>query len=230
MKQQLYIKKGRKYIPIDNKLSRYEEDCIWMSYRYCIGRHTIAAHMHAGEIAANAYGRMSDERTQFMSYDINREISRILNVHDWFEFDNEWSIPKSEYKPLDLLYRCLDENSITSDEELRKIKNITAIYNQGELVFDIHYYKHGDNVRSLSYLHDLEVWQQLANLFDLEGHKMCRLIDDTFCEYYECWKMNDSEYKKYRIPVDAGFSIFTYIPDDNIAEDNVEISKENSHA
>lgn len=225
MKPQLYIKKGRKYIPIDNKLSQYEEDCIWMSYRYCIGRHTIAAHMHAGEIAAHAYGRMSDERTQFMSHDINREISHILNVYNWFEFDNEWSIPKSEYRPLDLLYRCLNDANIRSDEELRRIKNITAIYNQGEWVFDIHYYTHGDNVRSLSDIHDLEVWQQLANLFDLDGHKMCRLIDDTFCEYYECWKMNRGGYKKYRIPVDArgNFSVLTYLPDENIAEVNVEL-------
>lgn len=229
MTEQLYIKKGRKYIPIDNKLSQYEEDCIWMSYRYCIGRHTIAAHMHAGEIAAHAYGRMSDERTQFMSQDINREIAHILNVHDWFEFDNEWSIPKSEYRPLDLLYRCLNDVNIHSNEELRKIKNITAIYDKGRWVFDIHHYKHGDNVRSLSDIQDLEVWQQLANLFDLEGHKMCRLKDDTFCEYYECWKMNGSEYKKYRIPVDAGFSVLTYIPDESIAEDNIDISKENSH-
>jgi hypothetical protein len=228
MNEQLYIKKGRKYIPIDNNLSQYEEDCIWMSYRYCIGRHTIAAHMHAGNIASHAYGRMSDDRTQFMSEDINREIAHILNVHNWFEFDNEWNIPKSEYRPLDLLYRCLDEANITSDEELRRIKNITAFYKDGQWMFDIHYYKHGDNVRSLSDLQDLEVWQQLANLFDLKGHKMCRLIDDTFCEYYECWKhyrkpSGECGYKMYRIPVDAGFSVLTYIPDESIAEDNVQL-------
>lgn len=225
MKPQLYIKKGNRYKPIDNKLSRYEEDCIWMSYRYCIGRHTIAAHMHAGEIAAHAYGRMSDERTQFMSHDINREIAHILNVHNWFEFDNEWSIPESEYRPLDLLYRCLNDANIHTDEYLRRIKNITAIYKDGEWIFDIHYHKHGDNVRSLSDIQDLEVWQQLANLFDLEGHKLCRLTDETFCEYYECWKMNGGEYKKYRIPVEAGgnFSVLTYIPDESIAEDNVEL-------
>ena len=230
MKQQLYIKKGRQYIPLDNKLSQYEEDCIWMSYRYCIGRHTIAAHMHAGEIAAHAYGCMSDERTQFMSQDINREIAHILNVHNWFEFDNEWSIPESEYRPLDLLYRFMDDNCITSDDKLRKIKNITAIYDKGEWVFDIHYHKHGDNVRSLSDIQDLEVWQQLANLFDLAGHKMCRLKDDTFCEYYECWKSchenGKLRYRKYRIPVDRlNFSVLTYIPDESIAEDNIDLTR-----
>lgn len=34
-------------------LSEYEIDNIWMSYRYCIPRHTIASHCHAGDIANN---------------------------------------------------------------------------------------------------------------------------------------------------------------------------------
>ena len=220
--QQLYHKKGNKYIPVSNKLSQYEEDCIWMSYRYCIGRHTIASHMHAGEIASHAYGRMSDERTQFMSRDINREIANILEIHNWFEL-NEWCIPYDEYRPLDLLYRCLNEANIHTNEQLRKIKNITAIYKDGKWMFDIHYYVHGDNVRSLSDIQNLEVWQQLANLFDLKNHKMCRLIDDTFCEYYECWKMERDGYKMYRIPVEKrhNFSVLSYIPDESIKEDNI---------
>ena len=182
--------------------------------------------MHAGDIASHAYGRMSDERTQFMSHDINREIAHILNIHNWFEFDNEWSIHQSEYRPLDLLYRCLDEANIHSDEELRKIKNITAIYKgSGKWIFDIHYFVHGDNVRSLSDIRDLEVWQQLANLFDLKGHKLLRLKDDTFCEYYECWKMDRDGYKRYRIPVEKrhNFSVLSYIPDESIKEDNIEL-------
>ena len=229
MTKQLYIKKGNRYLPIDNNLSQYEEDCIWMSYRYCIGRHTIAAHMHAGEIAANAYGRMSPERTQFMSHDINREIAHILNIHDWLTFEREYNAPKSDFKPLDLLYRFMDANCITSDDELRKIKNITATYDDG-WIYDIYRFHEGcSNVRSLSDIQDLEVWQQLANLFDLAGHKTCRLKDGTLGEYYECWKSchenGKLRYRKYRIPVDAGFSILTYIPDESIAEDNIDLTR-----
>ena len=196
-----------------------------MSYRYCIGRHTIASHMHAGEIASHAYGRMSDERSRFMSKDINREIARVLNIYNWLEFDNEWNIPQGEYRPLDLLYRCLNDANIHSDEELRKIKNITAIYKDGKWTVDIHHHVHGCNIRTLSDIQDLEVWQQLANLFDLQGHKMCRLIDDTFCEYYECWKMEGDGYKMYRIPVDKrhNFSVLSYIPDESIKEDNIAL-------
>ena len=68
----------------EQMLSEYEIDNIWMSYRYCIGRHTIAAHCHAGDIANNAYGRMTKERMQFMAKDINQEIYDCLHVHDWF--------------------------------------------------------------------------------------------------------------------------------------------------
>lgn len=226
MSQQLYHKKGNKYYPVSNELSQYEEDCIWMSARYCIGRHTIASHMHAGEIASHAYGRMSDERSQFMSEDINREIANILHIHDWVTFEREYNAPISDFRPLDLLYRFMDANCITSDDELRKIKNITATYDDG-WIYDIYRFHEGrSNVRSLSDIQDLEVWQQLANLFDLEGHKTCRLTDGTLCEYYECWKScyenGKMRYRKYRIPVDAGFIVLTYIPDESIAEDDVK--------
>ena len=66
----------------NNMLSEYEMDNIYMSYRYCIGRHTIAAHCHAGDIANNAYGRMSKERMQFMSNDINSSIYNCLHIND----------------------------------------------------------------------------------------------------------------------------------------------------
>ena len=45
-------------------LSTFEEDCIWMSYRYCIGRSTIAAHMHAGGIANFVYDKLTPERLE----------------------------------------------------------------------------------------------------------------------------------------------------------------------
>ena len=41
----------KKFIRANTKLDSYEEDSMWMSYRYCIGRHTIASHMRANDIA-----------------------------------------------------------------------------------------------------------------------------------------------------------------------------------
>ena len=69
-------------------------------------------------------------------------------------------------------------------------------------------------------------------MHQMEGEPS-RKISDTIRDriyeegrkHYECWKMNRGEYKKYRIPVTAGFSVLTYIPDESIAENNVELMK-----
>ena len=65
-----FVKKSTSLTDFDG----YEEDSMWMSYRYCIGRHTIAAHIRAGDIGTHCYGRMTKERSVFTAYDINREI------------------------------------------------------------------------------------------------------------------------------------------------------------
>ena len=61
-------------------LKDYEEDGIWMSYRYCIGRKTIASHMRAGDILKHYYERLklTPDRCQFMSKDINKSIEDCL--------------------------------------------------------------------------------------------------------------------------------------------------------
>ena len=73
-------------------MTDYEEDCIWMSYRYCIGRHTIASHMHANDIWKNCRGRMSKERELFTAFDINRSIEDSLRwIKPYFHFPSEQS-------------------------------------------------------------------------------------------------------------------------------------------
>jgi hypothetical protein len=225
----------------ENKASRcmltsYEEDCVWMSYRYCIGRSTIAAHCHASDIAENTYGRLSNERTEFMSNDINQSIYDILRVHNFADFGWYGNIPKNVFRPLDVLYSILDKEEIDSHEKIRKIKEISIEWNRDKQDYDYAIYWFSDNDknkdygRSLSTYTDLEIWQQLANLFDLSNHKWCKLTDGTLCEYYECWKhkMIDGKIKfeKYKIPTDRlNLSILTYIPQDSILEDNIEQTK-----
>lgn len=64
----------------DMPVSSYEEDLIWMSYRYCIGRHTIAACSHAHDIAKNHYRRLSDSQAEMMARDIRNEIKQSLQI------------------------------------------------------------------------------------------------------------------------------------------------------
>ena len=52
-------------------LSDYEYDSLWMSYRYAIGRHTIAAHMHASDIAQYSVDKLSPDQKKIVARDIN---------------------------------------------------------------------------------------------------------------------------------------------------------------
>lgn len=209
----------------------FNEDYIWMSYRYCIGRHTIAAHMHASTIAQDAYGRLSVERTQFNSNDINCEIHHILSCGNFIDFGWYGNIPETHFKPLDVVYSILDKENIDTLEKIQEIKTFEIEWNREKQDYDYYIIRkvHNDRNRSLSDLQELEIWQQLANLFDLKGHKWCKLINDDICEYYECWKSGRTVdgklcFKKYKIPVDRYYnlSVLTYIPEENIKEDNIE--------
>ena len=68
------------------------EDFIWMSYRYCIGRKTIAACTHADTIAeliSKNPNILSNERKAFMAKDIRREINTAVNFKKSLYIDND---------------------------------------------------------------------------------------------------------------------------------------------
>lgn len=220
-------------------LSQYEEDCVWMSYRYCIGRHTIATHCHAEDIANNVYGRLTDKRTQFMSEDINNEIYTQLKFGGFVDMGWCGNIPKTHFKPLDVLYSILDKESINSNEKFRRIKSIAINWNRENNDFDysVYYFndndKNMDSGRSLWDIQDLDVWQQLADLFDLSGHKYCKTIfngKEAVIRYYESWHMGNNQgvftYEKRKHPVDGFFSSYIdekYIVEDIINERDIEL-------
>lgn len=210
-------------------LSEYEIDNIWMSYRYCIGRHTIASHCHAGDIANNAYGRMAKERMQFMSKDINQEIYSKLHVHDWFDVDNIWNL--NDFRPLDVFYQCLNDIGIKNVDKLKKIRNIDCWFDkEGKLNTRVYYYHDKDkfNYKSFMDVEGLEVWQRLANLFDVDNHKWCRCSGGKIIEYYEYWTHyrteNGLEFRKIKCPIEGyhNFSVTKWIDEQFIEEDNIE--------
>ena len=216
------------------QLSQFEEDCIWMSYRYCIGRSTIAAHMHAGDIANNTYDKLPDARMVFISEDINSEIYDKLKWKNFIDMGWWGNIPKQYFKPLDVVYSILSEEKIDTQEKIRSIKSINIDWNseKNEYDYSIYYFndndKNKDYGRSLNDLQDLEVWQRLANLFDKKSHKWCKLIDDSIVRYYEYWRRYYSDdgkilFEKVKSPVDSyhNFSVIKYIPQENIKEDNI---------
>ena len=65
-------------------LSSYEEDLIYMSSRYCIGRNNISCNMHPYEILKNSYNKMSDSFKEKYAKDIRKEI---LNKLQYFGYN-----------------------------------------------------------------------------------------------------------------------------------------------
>ena len=128
----------RNLILNNSKLSDYEEDSVWMSYRYCIGRHTIAAHMRAYDIWKNCRGRMSKERELFNAYDINREIEQCMqfgNGPDWhFPIT---SLNKIYTTAIDIFCEFLEDYNIKSKEDYLKYYSIDVILTDNERGYKI---------------------------------------------------------------------------------------------
>lgn len=83
-------------------LSEYEYDAMWMSYRYAIGRHTIASAMHAGQLVQAMYHRLNEHQRETTVYDMRREISTILNWE--YNFNMDLCIPPQILNPFKSLY------------------------------------------------------------------------------------------------------------------------------
>ena len=114
----------RNVICKNTKLSDYEEDCMWMSYRYCIGRHTIASHMHASNIWKHCKGRMNKERQLFTAYDINREIEQSLSfIKPYFHFPIT-SLNRIYISAIDIFCQFLEDFDIKSEKDLIKYRDV----------------------------------------------------------------------------------------------------------
>ena len=115
----------RDFLRKHTKMTDYEEDCMWMSYRYCIGRHTIAASMHAGDIWANCKGdRMSKERQLFTAFDINRSIeSSMAWKKPYFHFPLT-SLNRIYSTAVDIFCEFIESCDIQSIEDLIKYRDV----------------------------------------------------------------------------------------------------------
>ena len=118
-------------------LSEYEMDNMWMSYRYCIGRHTIASHMHASDIWKNCKGRMSDERALFTAFDINREIEMSLGfMKPNFRFPIT-SLNRIYTPAVDIVCQFMIDYDIKSIEDFIRYKDINVILSDNEQGYKI---------------------------------------------------------------------------------------------
>ena len=127
----------RKFLNKNTKLTDYEMDSMWMSYRYSIGSHTIATHMRAGDIVKNCYGRMSKDRSVFTAYDMNREIEDKLRYgYPAFHFPIT-SLNKIYTSAIDVVCEFIEDYNIKSVDDFIKYRNVEVILTDNECGYKI---------------------------------------------------------------------------------------------
>ena len=172
----------RDFIRKNTKLTDYEEDCMWMSYRYCIGRHTIASHMHPGNIWQNCKNRMSDERSLFTAYDINREIEMYLYfMKPCFRFPLT-SLNRIYTSAVDIVCQFMEDYDIKSIEDLIKYKDIHIILTDNERGYKF------ETVTWEEYLRPrlLKLMQRFYNNDSMS--------EDYAWKHYQSWVNNEDDY------------------------------------
>lgn len=179
-------------------LSSYEQDLIWMSYRYAIGRHTIAANSHGKDIVKNSYERLklTPERMHFMGKDINMSIYDNLRF-GFFEIDG-YNLNTNDINPLDVFYEFINSENIKDWNELAKYKRVTAVKENNSWKFN----KQIDETqkRYISFMDycDLDVWQTAAKIFSEKYVTMKTNYNGEITEF-ECIEVYVQDYSSETI-------------------------------
>lgn len=173
----------KKFIRANTKLDSYEEDSMWMSYRYCIGRHTIASHMRANDIASHCYGRMSEERSIFTAYDINREIERCLQ----FGCGPTWLFPITSLNAIytsaiDIFCQFVEDFEIKTIDDLLNYKQVKVILADNERGYKI------ETVTWKEYLRP-QVLKVCQNFYNNDA-----MTTDYAWKHFEKWDNNEDDF------------------------------------
>lgn len=166
------------------------DDLIWMSYRYCIGRKTIAAAMHADTILSiikNNPDILSEERKIFMATDIRREINNVVAFEK-----NVYVAGTNDFDAFSTLLYSLD------GEESFKYKYTVDSYTGEVEKKDIS----NDNLHQWDTFEneyvDLIEWVKLANILDVKCHK----------RVYTNFNGEEKEYICYSYPYRKEYGIY----------------------
>ena len=167
-------------------LSTFEENLVWMSYRYCIGRKTAVAHSHAYDLMKYVYEKLEPVRKDFMCIDIYRSMS--MCFYPYFVCQ-ETSC--SVYKPVNYIIDYIIENGIDTTKvvTITQHGNDKPSYSIQDKKPDVY------GMESVTFIHDLcdiIPWQEFAEILG-NNHKMVTTIYEGKKDVYECIET----YKQY---------------------------------
>lgn len=203
---------------IENK--DYYEDLIWMSYRYCIGRSTITAASHAGDIARYSFDHLSDDRREFNAMDIRREINDSLrfidNIHmDYYGDPEHDALSLIIYSLIDMFGEYIE--CIDIDKFNYKVKSDKVEITEDSV-------KNKTNLSNKYF--DLIPWIKLANSFDKKCHRIVVTeyegrVEEHICFPYPQLYYNGKELHKRWVDIEKyrnNPSIDSYISPEYIKE------------
>lgn len=148
----------------------FKEDCIWMSYRYCIGRQTIAAHQHAMDIVKYGLDWISEDRKEFTAKDIRWMINDKVRLNSHIKVDGY----EHNYDVISCIFKYLYDRKIENPEQyylthhwvVSVVTGLVCV--TGEYTTKISDF---DRIMSIfSMLNDYDPWIKLANLLDESKH------------------------------------------------------------
>ena len=147
------------------------EDLIWMSYRYCIGRKTIAASAHAGTVADIIFKNpnlLTKDRKEFMAQDIRQHILDALKWNKRIRFENNYHWHNTNWDFYALLLEGICECPYPS--EARYVINME----KRTLSWEKYGFRHNEieiTDKPDDMYDDLIGWVKLANALDETCHK-----------------------------------------------------------
>lgn len=151
-------------------MENFKEDCIWMSYRYCIGRQTIAAHQHAGDIVKYGLDWISESRKEFTAQDIRSQINDKVCWNSHIKKDGY----EHNHDVISCIFKYLYDHKIENPEQYylthQWLVNVVTglVCVTGEYTAKISDFDRTISIFSM--LNDYEPWIKLANLLDERTH------------------------------------------------------------
>lgn len=141
------------------------ENLIWMSIRYCIGRKSIAAHYHPGNIIKNCYDQLNDEIKERLVIDIRREIDNQLSWYGNIKVNNKYDDDN-----IDIAYLIGDALSTYDPDELLWADTKFVVDKRSKTV-NIESELGCAQYKITQILHDFLPWSKMANVLDKNKHK-----------------------------------------------------------
>lgn len=160
------------------------KDLVWTSMRYCIGRKSYVMAL-ADDIGINCYDKFVKEELQFFATDIRRQLAEQLHFLP-FSLNIERLSSEDRYDPIGTLMGFINTE---------QIKSIKELGNYCEVVYDAHkgvYQTRTAAPNPTDYIYstdidDLLCWDRLANLFDMDVHRLLTLNDGTKVIAFPYW-------------------------------------------